>query len=116
MREFQLHLKYDEMPLLKRGDVVIIEFDLEQGFNKRNLQTMSRGKIMLKDLSDLVAANEKHQKGICNTTETKGQTYIKVDLSRRRNNWPKMVSLDNLWVTVHCRKLQTAHTFRPVVN
>ena len=62
--ESQLHLKYDEISLPKRGDVVIIEFDFEQGFEKENLQTISRGKSMPKEvlLSNLVAADGKHPK------------------------------------------------------
>ena len=59
---FQLHLKYEEIPLPRRGDVVIVEFAMEGGLSKEDLLSMSRvkGKLGAIFLSDLVTADGKH--------------------------------------------------------
>ena len=59
---FQLHLKYDELPLPRRGDVGVMEFTMENGLDKDDLKSMSRvkGRLGAIFLSDMVTADGKH--------------------------------------------------------
>ena len=59
---FQLHLKYDELPAPRRGDVVILELAMEAGLDKDDLMSISRvkGKLGVVFLSDMTTADGKH--------------------------------------------------------
>ena len=59
---FQLHLKYDELPAPRRGDVVIMELALDTGLDKDDLMSVSRvkGKLGVIFLSDMTTANGKY--------------------------------------------------------
>ena len=59
---FQLNLKYEEIPLSREGDAVILEFAIEQGVDKEDMLSMSRvkGKLGAIFLSDIVTADGKH--------------------------------------------------------
>ena len=62
MTGFQLHLKYEEIPLPRRGDVVITKFVMEGGLSKEDLLSMSgvKKKLGAIFLSDLVTADGKY--------------------------------------------------------
>ena len=62
MTGFQLHLKYEGIPLHRRGDGVIMEFAMEGGLDKEDLLAISRvkGKVSAIFRSDLVTADGKH--------------------------------------------------------
>ena len=59
---FQLHLKYDELPAPRRGDVVIMELAMDTGLGKDDLMSVSRVKGKLGDifLSDMTTADGKY--------------------------------------------------------
>ena len=59
---FQVHLKYDELPHPRRGDVVVMEYAMNMGLDKEDLLSMSRvkGKLGVIFLSDVVTADGKH--------------------------------------------------------
>ena len=56
---FQLHLKYDELPAPRRGDVVIMELAMDTGLDKDDLMSVSRvkGKLGVIFLSDMTTAD-----------------------------------------------------------
>ena len=60
--EFQLHLKDEEMPLQRCGDVVIMEFAMGWGLNNEDLLLISRIKEKFEPifLSDTVTAGGNH--------------------------------------------------------
>ena len=39
-----MHLKYNELPLPRRGDVVVMEYAMSMGLDKEDLLSMSRVK------------------------------------------------------------------------
>ena len=60
---FQIHLKYDEVPIPSWGDGVVMEFAMEMGLDKeKTCLSISRvrGKLGLIFLSDVTTTNEKH--------------------------------------------------------
>ena len=60
---FQVHLKYNELPLPRRGDVVVMEYaTMSMGLDKEDLLSMTRvkGKLSVIFLSDMTTADGKH--------------------------------------------------------
>ena len=59
---FQVHLKYDELPLPRRGDVVVMEYAMSMGLDKEDLLSISRvkGKLGVIFLSDMTTADGRH--------------------------------------------------------
>ena len=59
---FQVHLKYSELPLPRRGDVVVMEYATSMGLDKEDLLSMSRvkGKLNVIFLSDMTTADGKN--------------------------------------------------------
>ena len=59
---FQVHLEYSELPLPRRGDVVVMEYAMSMGLDKEDLLSMSRvkGKLGIIFLSDMTTADGKH--------------------------------------------------------
>ena len=59
---FQLHLKYDELPAPRQGDVVIMELAMDTGLDKDDLMSVSRvkGKLGVIFLSDMTTADGKY--------------------------------------------------------
>ena len=60
--DFQVHLKYDELPYPRRRDVVVMEFTMSMGLDKENIMSMSRakGRLGVIFLSDMTTADGKH--------------------------------------------------------
>ena len=59
---FQVHLKYNELPLPRRGDVVVMEYAMSMGLDKEDFLSMSRvkGKVGVIFLSDMTTADGNH--------------------------------------------------------
>ena len=59
---FQVQLKYSELPLPRRGDVVVMEYAMSMGLDKEDLLSMSRvkGKLGVIFLSDMTTTDGKH--------------------------------------------------------
>ena len=69
---FQVHLKYDELPCPRRGDVVVMEFAMSIGLDKEDLMYMSRVKEKLGVifLPEITTADGKHLETFaCNLEE-----------------------------------------------
>ena len=59
---FQVHLKYSELPLPRRGDVVVMEYAMSMDLDREDILSMSRvkGKLGIIFLSDMMTADDKH--------------------------------------------------------
>ena len=81
---FQLHLKYEELPPPRRGDVVVMELAMEAGLDKEDLMSMSRvkGKLGVIFMSDMTTADGKHLEDYASDPQTPAKSRSKFNFPR----------------------------------
>ena len=90
---FQVHLKCDELPHPRQGDVEVMEYAMSMGLDKEDhLLSISRvkGKLGVIFLSDMVTADGKH-------LETFASDPGDLEVPQSRFNFPREVPTDHDW-------------------
>ena len=104
---FQVHLKYDELPHPRRGDVVAMEYAMSMGLDKEDLLSMSsaKGKLGVIFLSDMVTAGGKH-------LETFAFYPEDLEVPQSKFNFPREVPTDCDWVWKSFWRQHTVENFQ----
>ena len=89
---FKVHLKYDERAHPRRGDVVVMEYEMSMDLDKEDLLFMSRvkGKLGVIFLSDMMTADGKN-------LETSAYDPGELEVPQSKFNFLREVPTDHDW-------------------
>lgn len=88
MSGFELHIKYNVLPNLRKGDNLIMEFATKQGVNKEDLLSMSRvrGSLRALFMSNIVTADGKFLEEFTSRALKEKKSRFQVHVSQGSSN------------------------------